>query len=186
MTRFAEICEAISRSVAEEGWDQTPRLGLIVEEPPEAGHDIFVVIGMPIAENVWNEAHPADVMKAVTHIIETSPIDEPPLEPGQKVVGVVACIESWQGIVPGHATDQERREFATWCETHSVGDHPWGHEARNTWIVGFDGSFVHTDHVRDYGTHVTVVDDHPGTVATGRLVDALTGLAFAMKEVTTA
>lgn len=187
MTRFAEISDAVSRAVAIDGWDQSPRLGLIVEEPDgPTDHELFSVIGFPIPDTVWNGAHPVDVIQGVTQMMERAPLHgPPPLESGQAVIAVVAVIESYQGIIPEGATDEEKRRFETWCESRSIGDHPWGHEARNTWIVGFDGSFVHTDHVRDYGTHRTWEGDHPGTVATGRLVDALTGLAFAMKAVTT-
>jgi len=183
MTDFAVISEQISREVAKDGWGQIPRLGIVIEDRPVDGVDVAVIVGLPLPDAAWDGNHPITVIRGVTEMVEHSPMPAPPLEPGQTMVGVLLIVEAWQGIIPDDATDEERAQFEKWCETQSIGDHPWGHDARNTWIVGFDGSFTHTDYLRDSRTHTTWTDSTAGSPATAELFAALAGLAMAMREV---
>lgn len=174
---LADVAEIASRAIPKGSWDNPPILGVVLAQ---ANGDVRVE-GFPLPPRVWDGRHPAEVIDALAHRMRVHPIG-PPEDPTVTTIGLLACTEGYAANIPADTPPAEVEAFAEWCETHSLADHPWGCESRNTTVVGFDGSLHQVCHLRGSDAHEASSVEHLDDWPSGRLLEALRGFTLAVKD----
>lgn len=173
------VAEITSKSIPENQWNMPPTIGIIL------AHDNAVSVeGFPLPARFWDGRHPADVIEALANLMRVDPVTPHP-DPSVFPLGVLLAVEGYAARVPKGTPSDELAAFEAWCETHSLGDHPWGCESRDVILIGFDGTLHWVNHLRGSRSHEAASYEHLDDWPSGRLVDALKGFTLALKDAVT-
>lgn len=173
------VAEITSQSIPENQWNMPPTIGIIL-----AHEGAISVEGFPLPARFWDGRHPADVIEALANLMRVDPVTPHP-DPSVHPLGVLVAVETYAARVPKETSPEELAAFETWCETHSLGDHPWGCESREVILIGFDGTLHWVNHLRGSTSHDVTSYEHLDDWPSGRLVEALKSFTLALKDAVT-
>lgn len=176
---LSTVAEITSKSIPENQWNLPPTIGIIL-----AHENAISVDGFPLPARFWDGRHPADVIDALGELMRADPVSPHP-DPNVIPLGVLLAVETYAARVPKDTPPEELAAFKTWCETHSLGDHPWGCESREVILIGFDGTLHWVNHLRGNRDHEVTSYEHLDDWPSGRIVDALSKFTLALKDAVT-
>lgn len=149
------------------GWDRPPVLGIVY-----AVRTGLAALPIPIADDLWADAHPAAIVRAAGHAVVVDPagVDDNP--PHLRVIaprigryaGCWLVIEGWRAP-PDHAAEVERR-LAAGGSVPPFADQPGAVEVKQVILTGLDSTVFVLRHDRGGDTST-------GHEACGTIADAL-------------
>jgi hypothetical protein len=178
---LGSVAEITSKSIPDNQWNLPPTIGIILAHNDA---NAISVEGFPLPARFWEDRHPADVVEALANLMRVDPVTPHP-DPDVVPLGVLIAFEGYGARVPKDTAPDELAAFKAWCETHSLGDHPWGCESREVILIGFDGTLHWANHLRGSTTHEVTSYEHLDDWPSGRIVDALKAFTLALKDAVT-
>lgn len=178
------VTRIVDGDIARDVWNEDPPAlwGIDNRRSPLGLHSSLTAWEMPLAPQVWQERHGAQVVATLAGYIDRGMRKEgaPPAGARRHVCGVALSAEAWVLDFPAEASQEERLAAQEFAAQRGVADHPWGVEAKNVIAVSLDGWRFNVTRHRNTGDGPALAEPPEGGMG-GSYPEALDLLLVAMR-----
>lgn len=184
-TMLEMLKRIVDAEITRDVWDEDPpTLWCIARTSTPLGAPALKAFPMPLAAEIWQGMHGADVVTTLAEHLNPHLQDRPGVLAAaqRRLQAVAVCAEAWTLAIPAEATRAERAEAMEFGVRVGVADHPWGMEAKTIMAVSSDGWRYHVERRRKTGDGPATAEPPRGGLS-GRYPDALDHLLTSMRTV---